>query len=74
MKIKFILLIIFLILIIFSFIVPIKEVWLSDEVIYGDYFCYTPDNSCISTEGQYTQEKLTFYELIKYKGYYDNEN
>lgn len=56
--------------ILLGFTIPIKKVFLDDSVIYGDYFCFTFDGSCVSTEGHATSETLTIYELVKYKGYW----
>jgi len=54
------------------FTIPVKKVWLSDNVEYGDLFCNTYDGSCIPTSGHFTAERLTFYELIKYRGHWEN--
>lgn len=67
MKIKYIALIVMLFLLVFAFTIPIKNVWIPDSQIYGEYFCQTYDNSCISTEGHFTLMKVTLYKYFKLK-------
>lgn len=67
-------LIVLFLIILVGVTIPIKEVWLDDSVIYGDYFCYTYDGSCVSTGGHATAETLTIYELIKYNGFWRDKN
>ena len=55
------------ILILGFFFIPIKTQWVEDKYIYGGYFCYTKDGSCIYTGGHKTLEFLTAFELLKYK-------
>ena len=65
MKTKYIALIVMLFLFVFAFTMPIKNAWIPDSQIYGEYFCQTYDNSCISTEGHFTLRKVTLYKYFK---------
>lgn len=66
-KIKYVIGIVILFLLVLTFTIPIKNVWIPDSHIYGEYFCQTYDNSCISTEGHFTLNKVTLYKYFKLK-------
>ena len=66
-KIKYIIGIVILFLLVFTFIIPIKKILVPDSQIYGKYFCQTYDDSCISTEGHSTLMKVTLYKYFKLK-------
>lgn len=59
-----------ILLICLFFFVPVKKVFLADEIIYGKTFKNTYNGVPVSTEGHYTLKRVSLYVLVKYKGQY----
>ncbi len=65
---KVIIISVILLIITFATFIPIKEQWVEDSYLYGDYFCSTGyQGVCISTSGHSTLEKMTLLEYFTYK-------
>jgi hypothetical protein len=54
-----------IIFIIMFFFIPVITIMVPDRLIYGDYFCYTSNGSCLSTAGHSTEIDLTIFQYLK---------